>query len=52
MRATALNYAFLLDQYNNGYTGPGHCSESDPASLSLFNYFDCTILSAGQALTS
>jgi hypothetical protein len=27
LRANALNYASLLDQYNNGLIGPGHCSE-------------------------
>jgi hypothetical protein len=27
VRASALSYASLLDQYNNGYIGPGHCSE-------------------------
>lgn len=27
VRAQALSYASLLDQYNNGYIGPGHCSE-------------------------
>jgi hypothetical protein len=25
MRQTALDYASILDSYNNGYTGPGHC---------------------------
>jgi hypothetical protein len=27
VRQQALGYADLLDQYNNGYVGPGHCSE-------------------------
>ena len=27
VRQQALDYADLLDQYNNGYVGPGHCSE-------------------------
>jgi hypothetical protein len=27
LRATFLGYAAILDGYNNGYTGPGHCSE-------------------------
>jgi hypothetical protein len=27
VRADAISYASLLDQYNNGYIGPGHCSE-------------------------
>jgi hypothetical protein len=27
VRAQAISYANLLDQYNNGYIGPGHCSE-------------------------
>jgi len=26
-RAMILGWAFLLDEYNNGITGPGHCSE-------------------------
>lgn len=26
-RAMILGWAFLLDEYNNGFTGPGHCSE-------------------------
>jgi len=26
-RAMILGWAFLLDEYNNGLTGPGHCSE-------------------------
>ena len=26
-RATVISYAALLDQYNNGDVGPGHCSE-------------------------
>jgi hypothetical protein len=26
-RTLALAYAYTLDQYNNGYIGPGHCSE-------------------------
>jgi hypothetical protein len=26
-RNEAISYAYLLDQYNNGYIGPGHCSE-------------------------
>jgi hypothetical protein len=28
VRNQALYYADLLDQYNNGYTGPGHCTET------------------------
>jgi hypothetical protein len=27
LRATFLGYAVILDEYNNGDTGPGHCSE-------------------------
>lgn len=27
LRAEVISYAYLLDQYNNGYIGPGHCSE-------------------------
>jgi len=27
MQQTAISYASLLDQYNNGLIGPGHCSE-------------------------
>jgi hypothetical protein len=27
MRNQVLSYATTLDQYNNGYLGPGHCSE-------------------------
>jgi hypothetical protein len=27
VRADAISFAELLDQYNNGYIGPGHCSE-------------------------
>ena len=27
MRDMAISYAGLLDNYNNGYIGPGHCSE-------------------------
>lgn len=27
VRSQALSYASLLDSYNNGYIGPGHCSE-------------------------
>ncbi len=27
LRAQAISYAQLLDSYNNGLTGPGHCSE-------------------------
>jgi hypothetical protein len=27
VRNNAVSYATLLDQYNNGYIGPGHCSE-------------------------
>lgn len=26
-RAVVLGWAFILDEYNNGITGPGHCSE-------------------------
>lgn len=26
-RKAAIENAYILDQYNNGYTGPGHCSE-------------------------
>jgi hypothetical protein len=26
-RAKAIHYAEILDQYNNGYIGPGHCTE-------------------------
>ena len=26
-RARAIQLATILDDYNNGYTGPGHCSE-------------------------
>lgn len=26
-RTVAITYAYLLDQFNNGYLGPGHCSE-------------------------
>ncbi|MGE5249453.1 MAG: hypothetical protein ACM3QS_04490 [Bacteroidota bacterium] len=27
MRATVIAKAYILDQYNNGFIGPGHCSE-------------------------
>ncbi|MGB9825908.1 MAG: hypothetical protein ACPLRU_04470, partial [Desulfofundulus sp.] len=27
LRAEVISYASLLDRYNNGYIGPGHCSE-------------------------
>ena len=27
VRPSFINLASILDQYNNGYTGPGHCSE-------------------------
>ncbi len=27
LRAQVISTAYLLDQYNNGYIGPGHCSE-------------------------
>ena len=40
LRNTALNYAFVLDTYNNGYTGPGHCSDNNPEHTSLLLYFD------------
>ncbi len=31
LRAQALSYATLLDNYNNGLIGPGHCSEEGSA---------------------
>jgi hypothetical protein len=40
VRNAALGYAFTLDQYNNGYTGPGHCSDNDVKRTSLLLYFD------------
>jgi hypothetical protein len=40
LRKTILAYAFTLDQYNNGYLGPGHCSETDVKRDSLLLYFE------------
>jgi hypothetical protein len=39
VRQQALQYAELLDAYNNGLIGPGHCEESeeDLASAELYN---------------
>ena len=39
-RSTALNNAFVLDMYNNGFTGPGHCSDNTTERTSLRLYFD------------
>lgn len=37
LKAETLAYADLLDQFNNGDVGPGHCSETMPeSSLALF----------------
>jgi hypothetical protein len=43
VRNTALNNAFILDQYNNGFTGPGHCSDNTSERSSLLLYFDNVI---------
>jgi hypothetical protein len=32
-KQTVLNYAALLDSYNNGIVGPGHCSEEQVSIL-------------------
>ncbi|NPV08135.1 MAG: hypothetical protein HPY83_09255 [Anaerolineae bacterium] len=35
LRAQMIAKAYLLDQYNNGYIGPGHCSE-DPSNFIVY----------------
>jgi hypothetical protein len=31
-KALFIGYAYTLDQYNNGYIGPGHCSEEEASA--------------------
>jgi hypothetical protein len=45
VRKQFIELASLLDSYNNGFTGPGHCSESNAATVSFQTAMESVLLS-------